>query len=220
MANEAWSDVDAYFESELLGSDEVLDAILMANREAGLPEIDVSPLQGKFLNLIARISRASRILEIGTLGGYSTVWLARALPPGGTVVTLEVDPHHAKVAQRNFAAAGVAGKIELIEGNAAQSLAELLKIGVTPFDLIFIDADKPSNPVYLDFANKLARPGTVIILDNVVRGGAVADAGSEDPNVIGSRAAIEMLGAGLFEGTAIQTVGSKSYDGFAVAIVK
>jgi predicted O-methyltransferase YrrM len=220
MFDPVWSDVDAFFESQLLPNDDVLDAILIANRKAGLPEIDVSPLQGKFLNLIARISRASRILEVGTLGGYSTVWLARALPPGGTVVTLEVDPHHAKVARRNFVVAGVADEVELIEGNAAQSLAELINIGVAPFDLVFIDADKPNSPVHLDFAHKLSRPGTVIILDNVVRGGAVADADSEDPNVIGSRAAIEMLGAGRFDATALQTVGSKSYDGFAIAIVK
>lgn len=220
MSDPVWSDVDAFFEGQLLSNDDVLDAILIANRKAGLPEIDVSPLQGKFLNLIARMSHASRILEIGTLGGYSTVCLARALPPGGTVVTLEVDPHHAKVARRNFVAAGVADQVELIEGPAADSLAELVNIGVAPFDLVFIDADKPNNPVYLEFEHRLSRPGTVIILDNVVRGGAVADAGSEDPNVIGSRAAIEMLGAGRFEATAIQTVGSKSYDGFAIAIVR
>lgn len=220
MSNLVWSDVDSYFESRLLENDDVLDAILIANRQAGLPEIDVSPLQGTFLNLMARISRASRILEIGTLGGYSTVWLARALPPGGTVVTLEFDPHHAAVARQNFAAAGVADRVELIEGDAARSLAELVNIGVAPFDLVFIDADKPSNPVYLDFAQKLGRKGTVIILDNVVRGGAVTDAESQDQNVIGSRAAIEMLGAGRFDATAIQTVGSKSYDGFAIAILK
>lgn len=220
MIDDAAASVDAYFESVLLERGDPCGTILAANRKAGLPEIDVSPLQGKFLNLMVQISGARRILEIGTLGGYSTVWLARALPDDGLVVTLESEPHHAAVARRNFAAAGVADQVELLEGLAAQSLGELVKAGTAPFDLVFIDADKPSNPVYLDFALKLSRPGTVVICDNVVRGGAVADAESEDPSVIGSRSAIELLGSDRFEATALQTVGHKSWDGFAIAIVK
>lgn len=214
--------VDAYFASHLLADDDaVFAAILAANRKAGLPEIDVSPLQGKFLSLLVRITGARRILEVGTLGGYSTVRMAKALPSGGQVVTLEFDPHHAETARKNFFAAGVADRIELIEGKAADTLKSLLGQGEAPFDLVFIDADKPNNPVYLDYAAKLTRKGGVVVLDNVVRDGEVAAASSADPNVIGSRAAIELLGKDpRFDATAIQTVGAKGYDGFAIAIVE
>lgn len=215
----AHSAVDAYFASALFEGGDPQGPILAANRKAGLPEIDVSPLQGKFLALLVQIVGAKRILEVGTLGGYSTVWMAKALPADGRIVTLELGSHHAEVARQNFARAGVAEKIELLEGPAAASLASLA--GQPPFDLVFIDADKPSNTIYLDWAAKLARKGGVIVLDNVVRDGAVADASSTDPNVIGSRAAIDMLGSDpRFDATAIQTVGAKSYDGFAIAIVK
>lgn len=213
--------VDAYFASALLGDIDPLAAILAANRKAGLPEIDVSLLQGKFLSLLVQISGARRILEVGTLGGYSTVWMAKALPAGGQIVTLESDPHHAETARRNFFAAGVADCIELIEGKAADALKSLAGQGEEPFDLVFIDADKPSNTTYLDYAAKLSRKGGVIVLDNVVRDGEVANASSRDPNVTGSRAAIEMLGSDpRFDATAIQTVGAKGYDGFAIAVVK
>lgn len=221
MTTKSASAVDAYFASALLGDADPLAAVLAANRKAGLPQIDVSPLQGKFLALLVQISGARRILEVGTLGGYSTAWMARALPPGGQIVTLEFDPHHAETARKNFFVAGVADRIELIEGAAADSLKSLAGQGEEPFDLVFIDADKPSNPVYLDYAAKLTRKGGVIVLDNVVRDGEVATAASRDPNVIGSRAGIEMLGSDpRFDATAIQTVGAKGYDGFAVAIVR
>lgn len=212
--------VDAYFASHLLDENQTMSAILAANRRVGLPEIDVSPLQGKFLSLLVRITGAKRILEVGTLGGYSTVWMAKALPSGGQIVTLEFDPHHAETARKNFFSAGVADRIELIEGRAADSLKSLAEQGEPPFDLVFIDADKPSNTIYLDFAAKLTRKGGVVVLDNVVRAGEVANAASEDANVKGSRAAIEMLGSDpRFDATAIQTVGAKGYDGIAIAVV-
>lgn len=221
MSKATFSTVDAYFASALLGEIDPLAAVLAANRKAGLPEIDVSPLQGKFLAFLVQISGARRILEVGTLGGYSTIWMAKALPSGGQIVTLEFDSHHADIARKNFFAAGVADRIELIEGAAADSLKSLAGQGEEPFDLVFIDADKPSNPVYLDYAAKLTRKGGVIVLDNVVRDGEVSNASSTDPNVIGSRAGIEMLGSDpRFDATAIQTVGVKGYDGFAIAVVK
>ncbi|MGB6118251.1 MAG: O-methyltransferase, partial [Mesorhizobium sp.] len=194
MSEQNWHQVDDYFEGALIGEDRTLGAMLAANRAAGLPAIDVSPLQGKFLALLVKMTGAKRVLEIGTLGGYSTVWMAGAVSEGGKVVTLEFDPHHAAVARSNFVSAGIADKVELIEGRAIQSLDDMIATGAAPFDLVFIDADKPSNPAYLERAMKLARSGTVIVLDNVVRNGAVADAASDDPNVIGSRCGIEMLG--------------------------
>jgi len=216
--NEAWSTVDSYIEDRLLAdADPVFEAILRANGAAGLPAIDVSPAQGKFLHLLARIAGARRILEIGTLGGYSTVWLGKALPPDGRIVTLEYEPRHAEVARENFARAGLLPQIEVIVGAAADSLPGL----EGPFDLIFIDADKPSNPVYLDWAVRLGRPGTVIVLDNVVRGGRVTDADSDDRNVRGSRAAFDRLReAGRIDATALQTVGSKGWDGFMLGILR
>jgi predicted O-methyltransferase YrrM len=207
--------VDALFEA-----DPVLDAVLAANHDQGLPAIDVSPAQGKLLSLLARMQGAKKILEIGTLGGYSTIWMARALPVGGKIVTLELDPHHATVARLNFERAGVAERVELRVGPALQSLAALSAENAGPFDVIFIDADKPNNPHYLSWAMRLSRPGTVIICDNVIRDGAVLDEDGHDANVEGARAAFSFIGGDKrLEGTAIQTVGAKGYDGFAIAIV-
>lgn len=215
-----WAAVDDYIEERLLVADPVLERVLAANAAAGLPAIDVSPAQGKLLNLLVRMCGARRVLEIGTLGGYSTIWMARGLPPEGRVVTLEFSPHHAATAEANIAAAGLAGRIEVRVGAAAETLPVLAAEGAGPFDFIFIDADKPSNPVYLDWAVRLARPGTVIVLDNVVRNGAVADTQSTDANVLGSRAGFDFFhGHPRLDATALQTVGGKGYDGFAVAIV-
>jgi predicted O-methyltransferase YrrM len=220
MSESIWAHVDDYLENHLLPDDPVLASVLDANRLAGLPSIDVSPLQGRLLALLVRLTGARRILEVGTLGGYSTVCMARALPPGGQVVTLELEPHHAELAQRNFGAAGLAEVIELRVGSADRTLERMVADGAGPFDLVFIDADKPSNVIYLDAAVQLARPGTLIILDNVVRSGGVADGTSTDRNVMGSRAGIELLGSHpRLSATALQTVGSKGYDGFAMAIV-
>ena len=215
-----WSGVDAYIEERLLGDDPVQTETLRQNAAAGLRPIDVSPAQGKFLHLIARMISAKRILEVGTLGGYSTIWLARALPADGRLVTLEYEQRHAETARKNIARAGFADRVEVRVGAAADTLPLLAAEGAGPFDLVFIDADKPNNPAYLDWAVKLSRPGTVIVLDNVVRDGGVADAASSDPNVKGSRAAFDYFAAHpRLEATALQTVGAKGYDGFAVAIV-
>ena len=215
-----WARVDAYIEERLLGHDAIQAETLRQNAADGLRPIDVSPAQGKFLNLLARMIGAKRILEVGTLGGYSTIWLARALPADGKLVTLEYEMKHADTARRNVARAGFADRVEIRVGAAADTLPVLAQEGAGPFDLVFIDADKPNNPVYLDWAVTLSRPGTVIVLDNVVRDGAVADAESADPNVKGSRAAFDYFAAHpRLEATALQTVGAKGYDGFAVAIV-
>lgn len=216
-----WSSVDTYFAQALLPPDTTLDAVLKANSAAGMPSHDVSPLQGQFLALLTLAIGARRVLEIGTLGGYSTIWLARSVVPGGRVVTLELDPSRAEIAQTNFARAGVADRIDVVVGLASESLTRLAKEKADPFDLIFIDADKPSNPEYLALALRLSRPGTLIIGDNVVRDGAVADAASTDPNVIGVRSFVELLASEpRVQATAIQTVGAKGYDGFALALVR
>lgn len=209
--------MDDYLCGALLPADPVLDAVLAASDQAGLPAIAVSPAQGRMLHLFALMSGAKRILEIGTLGGYSTIWLARALPADGRLVTLEFDPHHAEVAKANFARAGLADRIDLRVGKAIDNLPVLEAEKAGPFDFIFIDADKPSNPDYLRWSLKLARPGTIIVVDNVVRGGKVLDAESEDANVTGVRRFLADVGAnpGL-TATAIQTVGAKGYDGFAL----
>jgi predicted O-methyltransferase YrrM len=197
-----------------------LDAVLAASSAAGLPEINVAPNQGKLLQLLAQSHGARSILEIGTLGGYSTIWLARALPADGKLVTLEFEPKHAEVARANFARAGLGGKIELRLGKASDHLAQLVAEGRGPFDFIFIDADKESYPDYLAWALKLSRRGTLIIADNVVRKGEVADASSEDPRVQGARRFNELLAAEpRVSATILQTVGSKGYDGFALALV-
>jgi len=220
MSRKTWTAVDSYIVESLLPADPVLDAALAANIKQGLPAIDVSAAQGKLLNLIARMSSAKRILEVGTLGGYSTIWLARAVPAGGKVVTLELEPHHAKVARANLKRAGLSELVELRVGPALESLATLAGEGAAPFDLIFIDADKPNNPNYLSWAMKLSRPGTVIICDNVIRDGAVLNQDGSDAGVEGARAAFSFIGGNArLDGTAIQTVGAKGYDGFAIAIV-
>jgi predicted O-methyltransferase YrrM len=221
MSSKTWTAVDDYIVSSLFEADPVLDAVLKANRDQGLPAIDVSAAQGKLLSLLVRIRGAKTVLEVGTLGGYSTIWMARGLPADGKVVTLELDQHHAKVARSNFERAGVSGKVDLRVGPALQSLAALVDENAGPFDLIFIDADKPNNPNYLDWAMKLSRPGAVIVCDNVIRDGAVLDTDGRDANVEGARAAFSFIGGEKrLDGTAIQTVGAKGYDGFAIAIVK
>ena len=218
MTQELWNKVDHYFEQTFL-TDPVLDAVLAANTQAGLPAIDVSPAQGRFLELIARIAGARSVLEIGTLGGYSTICFARAVGEGGRVVTLEADPHHAAVARANLERSGMSGRVEVRVGPALQTLPLLEP--TTPFDLVFIDADKPNNPNYLQWALRLARVGAVIICDNVVRHGKVADPESSEPGVLGSRRFFEMVAAEpRLAATALQTVGVKGYDGFALALVQ
>ncbi|MEK7885865.1 O-methyltransferase [Burkholderia contaminans] len=220
MNQDQWNQVDAYFSATLVPSDDALDAALAASDAAGLPAINVAPNQGKLLQLLATIRGARRILEVGTLGGYSTIWLARALPPGGSLVTLELNPAHAKVATRNIARAGFAEVVTVVVGSAKDSLARLVDAGEAPFDFIFIDADKDNNPVYLDAALKLSRPGTVIVVDNVVRGGRVADPGNREPDVVGVRDGFARLAAAPnLTTTAVQTVGQKGWDGFSISIV-
>ncbi|MBY4722036.1 MULTISPECIES: O-methyltransferase [Burkholderia] len=220
MNQDHWNQVDAYFSATLVPSDDVLDAALAASDAAGLPAINVAPNQGKLLQLLATIRGARRILEVGTLGGYSTIWLARALPPGGTLVTLELNPAHAKVATQNIARAGLAEVVTVVVGSAKDSLARLVDTGEAPFDFIFIDADKDNNPVYLDAALKLSRPGTVIVVDNVVRGGRVADPDNREPDVVGVRDGFaRLVAAPNLTTTAVQTVGQKGWDGFSISIV-
>jgi predicted O-methyltransferase YrrM len=215
-----WTLVDTYLESVLVPPDADLAAAQADSRAAGLPPISVSPSQGKLLHLLARSIRATRILEVGTLGGYSTIWLARALPLSGRLITLEIDPRHAAVARGNLDRAGVAGLVEVRVGRAADSLASLHQEGPEPFDLVFIDADKASNPVYFDWALRLTRPGSLIVVDNVVRGGAVVDGATDDDNVVGVRRVLEAMAAEpRIEATAVQTVGRKGYDGFALGLV-
>jgi predicted O-methyltransferase YrrM len=212
-----WASVDRYLNDTLIPPDPALDAALKANAAANLPAIDVSPSQGKLLQLLAEIQGAQRILEIGTLGGYSTINLARALPPDGKLITLELDPHHAEVALANIANAGLADAVELRLGPALDSLHQLHAEHAEPFDLIFLDANKDGYPHYLTAALKLARPGTLILADNVIRDGEVIDAASTDPNVQGVRRFLELLAADpRISSTAVQTVGSKGYDGFAI----
>jgi predicted O-methyltransferase YrrM len=216
--SDQWTAVDRYITDLLVPSDPVLDEALKASEAAGLPPHNVSPNQGKLLMLLAQILGARTILEIGTLGGYSTIWLARALPAGGRLVTLEADQKHADVARGNIYRAGLQDVVDLRVGNALDTLAELAAEVRDPFDLIFIDADKPSNPEYLRWSLKLSRSGSVIIADNVIRDGAVIDSGSEDPKVQGIRRFNEMLAdEPRVSATTIQTVGSKGYDGFAIA---
>jgi predicted O-methyltransferase YrrM len=220
MTPDVWREVDRYINDLLVPPDPALSAALQASNAAGLPQINVSPTQGKMLQLLARSQGARAILEIGTLGGYSTIWLARALPLGGHLITLEADPKHAEVALANIARAGLADLVELRLGRAADTLPQLAAEKRGPFDLIFIDADKPGYPVYLEWALRLSRRGTLIIADNVVRVGAVADGASSDPLVQGIRRFMGLLATEpRVSATAIQTVGSKGYDGFAIALV-
>jgi predicted O-methyltransferase YrrM len=215
-----WEQVDDYFGGQLLGRDPALAATLEASREAGLPDIAVSATQGKLLNLLARVQGARNILEVGTLGGYSALWLAKALPPGGRLVTLEADRKHAEVARANLARAGYGNQVQVRLGAALDTLPELEREGAGPFDLVFIDADKRSNPEYFQWAVKLSRRGALIIVDNVVRGGKVLDGASEDEAVQGVRRLVAMMGMETrVAATAIQTVGPKGYDGFAIALV-
>jgi predicted O-methyltransferase YrrM len=220
MSATLWNQVDDYFAGHLLDRDPALQAALEASREAGLPDIAVSPTQGKLLNLIARVQGARNILEIGTLGGYSALWLAKAMPAGGRLVTLEADPKHAEVARANLSRAGYGNQVQVRLGAALDTLPELEREGAGPFDLAFIDADKRSNPEYFQWALKLSRRGGLIIVDNVVRAGRVLDGTSEDEAVQGVRRLVEMMGRETrVSVTAIQTVGAKGHDGFALALV-
>jgi predicted O-methyltransferase YrrM len=213
-----WSAVDNYMISSLIPDDDVLSQVLENNKRAGLPEHDVAANQGQLLALFVRMTQARRILEIGTLGAYSSIWMARALPPDGKLITLEADPTHADVARQNIRLAGLNDRIELIEGPALNSLENFGD--VPPFDLIFIDADKPNNPGYLEWALHYSRPGTVIIGDNVVRDGEVINGQSDDARVLGVRRFIEMIGDNpRLTATALQTVGVKGWDGFTLAMV-
>jgi predicted O-methyltransferase YrrM len=220
MNDALWNRVDDYFAGHLLDRDPALETALEASREAGLPDIAVSAMQGKLLNLLARVQGARNILEIGTLGGYSALWLAKALPAGGRLITLEADPKHAEVARSNLARAGYGNQVQVRLGAALDTLPELELEGVGPFDLAFIDADKRSNPEYFQWALKLSRRGGLIIVDNVVREGRVLDGAGEDAAVQGVRRLVEMMGRETrVSVTAIQTVGAKGHDGFALALV-
>jgi predicted O-methyltransferase YrrM len=217
---ERWEAVDLYLADLLAPPDPALEAAVEASAAAGLPAHGVSPSQGKLLQLLARIQGARSILELGTLGGYSTIWLARALPPGGSLITVETEPAYADVARANVARAGLDDLVELRVGPALEILPQLAVEGRGPFDLVFVDADKATSPEYFGWALRLSRPGSLIVADNVVRGGAVLDAASSDPSVQGVRSLLERLAAEpRVSATAIQTVGSKGYDGFAVALV-
>jgi predicted O-methyltransferase YrrM len=218
MDNPQWAAVDRYFKQHLIKEDAALKAALAASDSAGLPPISVPDNLGKMLMMVATMVGARRILEIGTLGGYSTIWMARALPEGGRLITLEIEPLNARVAEANIAAAGLAAMVDIRLGRALDTLPTLADEG--PFDLTFIDADKSNNAAYLDWALKLSRPGSAIVIDNVVRDGAVADPGSRDASVIGARRVIEAIAAEpRLTATAFQTVGSKHYDGFLLALV-
>jgi predicted O-methyltransferase YrrM len=220
MTQELWTAVDRYIDAHLLSEDVALDAALAASDAAGLPSISITPNQGKLLELLVRIHGARSILEMGTLGAYSTIWLARALPAGGELITLEANPRYAEVAVANIASAGLAEIVQLRQGAALDTLPELHAEGAGPFDLIFIDADKQNYPGYLEWSLRLSRPGTLIIGDNVVRGGAILDPNSSDGIVQGGRRFYEMLAAEpRVSATAIQTVGAKGHDGFALALV-
>jgi predicted O-methyltransferase YrrM len=223
MSQARWSEVDAYIEQLLVGKDAALQAALRASDDAGLPPIALTPAQGKLLHLLARVHGARAILELGTLGGYSTIWLARALPTDGRLVTLELNPRYAEVASANVERAGLAGLIKIIVGPALDGLRALIAEGAGPFDLVFIDADKQRTPEYFELALELTRPGSVIVTDNVVRDGELVDADSDDPGVQGMRRFHELLARGVgghrITATTIQTVGAKGYDGFTLALV-
>ena len=216
-----WAAVDDYIAEKLLREDVAFDDVLAANAAAGLPAIDVSPAQGKLLHLLAKAIGARRILEVGTLGGYSTIWLAHALPADGKLVTLEVDSHHAQVARDNLDRAGVADKVEVRVGPALDAFAVLVNEEIAPFDFVFIDADKQNNANYVQAAIGLSRPGTLIVVDNVVREGRVLDAQSEDAMIQGTRQLFDMLAnEPRLDATAIQTVGLKNWYGFIIAVVR
>jgi predicted O-methyltransferase YrrM len=215
-----WTEVDAYLTEAIVAPDRVLEEALAANAAAGLPPIDVSASQGKLIHLLARMAGARNALEIGALGGYSTIWLARALPDDGRLITLEVSARNADLARRNVARAGLGGKVEIRTGAALNALPKIEAEGLGPFDFVFIDADKINNAAYLEWALRLSRPGTAIVVDNVVREGEVVDAASRDPDVVGVRRMFELMAREpRLSATAIQTVGAKGWDGFALAIV-
>lgn len=215
---ENWTAADRWLADVLIGPDPVLDAALEAQRTAGMPEIEVAPVAGRLLNLLVRISGARRVLEIGTLGGYSTIWMARALPDGGEVVTIEAEPAHAEVARANLDRAGVGDRVDVRVGAALEVLPALE--GGEPFDFVFIDADKQSNTRYLDWAARLGRPGTVVVVDNVGRAGEIVREDTRDAMVRGTQAALRMLGEDpRFDATALQTVGIKGWDGVAIAVL-
>jgi predicted O-methyltransferase YrrM len=220
-AGARWGAVDRYIADHLLGPDPALDAALAANTAGGLPAIDVSPPQGKMLNLLARMIGAKRILEVGTLGGYSTIWLARALPADGKLISLEVSPHHAEVARKNIAHAGLAERTEIRVGPALETLGAMRAAGEGPFDLVFLDADKENNANYVQAALAMTSKGSVIIVDNVVRDGGILDSNNSDPMIVGTRRLYEMLASeSRLSATAVQTVGSKQWDGFVLALVE
>ena len=217
---QTWQSVDDYFESRLGLSDDILDAALSDSSKAGLPAINVTPAQGKFLALIVRAMRARRVLEIGTLGGYSTIWMARELPDDGELITLEISPKNAQVAQGNLDRAGISDRIRILVAPASDSLKRIIADRVEPFDVVFIDADKERSVEYFDAALALTRVGSVIIVDNVVRKGAIIDASTSDAMVIGMQRLTERVaGESRVSATAIQTVGNKGYDGFILAVV-
>ena len=218
MTEPTATDVDELLNRVLLGEDPALAAALAASTAAGLPPIEVSPQAAHMLGLLVRMSGSRRVLEIGTLGAYSTIWMARGIPDGGRVVTIEAEPRIAKIARANLDRAGVGEKVEILLGRAADVLPTLE--GSEPFDLVFIDADKESNTIYLDWAARLGRPGTVVVVDNVGRGGRVADPATMDPQVIGTQRALELLGRDpRFDATALQTLDAKGWDGVAIALV-
>lgn len=221
MSQETWSAVDEYIVQALNLAEPLLAEVQQACDEAGLPPIQVSAAQGKFLEILVRMTGARHVLELGTLGGYSAIWMARALPPGGTIVTVELDPKHAAVASSNFERAGVSDRVELRVGTALETLPLISESREGPFDLFFIDADKANIPAYFEWALRMSHAGSVIVVDNVVREGAVVDASSDDPSVKGVRRLNEMLAAERrVDSTVLQTVGVKGYDGFAIALVK
>ena len=218
LAPATWRRVDAYLTELLIGHDPGLDQAVADQNDAGLPAIEVAPVNGKFLHLLTRMSGARRVLEIGTLGAYSTIWLARGVPADGRVVTIEAEPRNAELARANLDRAGVGDKVEIRLGRGADVLPTLE--GGEPFDLVFIDADKESNTIYLDWAARLGRPGTVVMVDNTVRGGEVANPATENPQIIGVQRGLEMLGRDpRFDATAIQTLDAKGYDGIAIALI-
>ena len=220
MNQETWTAVDEYVKEKLIGIDDALDAALTNSEMSDLPPISVAPNQGKFLNMLARIQGAKSILEIGTLGAYSTIWLAWALPDGGQLVSLEADQKHADVAQQNIEHAGLADRVEIMQGPALDTLPGLISDKRAPFDLVFIDADKQNNPAYVNWAMKMTRPGSLIIVDNVVRGGTIAETQSDDPDVQGAQALFDLIEQEpKLDATALQTVGVKGYDGLVIALV-
>jgi predicted O-methyltransferase YrrM len=220
VATKLWTEVERYFDGLLIAADPAMDAALKASAAAGLPPINVTPSQGRLLWLLARVQGARKILEIGTLGGYSAIWMASALQAGGRLLSLEVDPNAAKVARANIKRAGLSDVVEVRLGPALETLPKLAAAREGPFDITFIDADKPNNPDYFEWALRLSRSGSLIVVDNVVREGEVVDAKSRDPNVVGVRRLAELIHKETrVSATVIQTVSGKGYDGFAVALV-